>query len=90
MESRHAFHGNTKIAEELFAIYFPECKDWIVKGNWWLHSDGEQPRTGILGHEKKEFKEDEIELFNKFQKDEIELFNEWFINLAKVGFHLCP
>lgn len=90
LESRHAFHGNTKIAEELFAIYFPECKDWIVKGNWWLHSDGEQPRTGILGHEKKEFKEDEIELFNKFQKDEIELFNEWFINLAKVGFHLCP
>lgn len=27
LESRHAFHGNTQIAEELFAIYFPECKD---------------------------------------------------------------
>ncbi len=79
LESRHAFHGNTKIAEELFAIYFPECKDWIVKGNWWLHSDGEKPRTGILGHELKDLK-----------KDETELFNEWFINLAKVGFHLCP
>ncbi|MGB7712225.1 MAG: type III-B CRISPR-associated protein Cas10/Cmr2 [Microcoleus sp.] len=90
LESRHAFHGNTQIAEELFAIYFPECKDWIVKGNWWLHSHGEKPRTGILGHELKEFKKDEIELFQKFQKNEIELFNEWFINLAKVGFQLCP
>lgn len=79
LESRHAFHGNTQIAEELFEIYFPECKKWIVKDNWWLHSDGEKPRTGILGHELKDLK-----------KDEIELFNEWFINLAKVGFHLCP
>ena len=79
LESRHAFHGNTRIAEELFAIYFPECKDWIVKGNWWLHSDGETDKTGILGHELKDLK-----------KDETELFNEWFINLAKVGFHLCP
>ena len=23
------------------------------------------------------------------KKDVTELFNEWFINLAKVGFHLC-
>ncbi len=90
LESRHAFHGNTRIAEELFKIYFPECKDWILKDNWWRHSHSEKPRTGILGHELKEFEEDETELFNKFQKDEIELFNEWFINLAKIGFHLCP
>jgi CRISPR-associated protein Cmr2 len=90
LESRHAFKGNTRIAEELFEIYFPECKEWIVKDNWWLHSHGEKPRTGILGHELKEFQKDEIELFQKFQKDEIELFNEWLINLAKVGFHLCP
>ncbi|MCW6051359.1 CRISPR-associated protein Cas10 [Lyngbya sp. CCAP 1446/10] len=79
LESRHAFKGNTQIAEELFKIYFPECKEWIVKDNWWLHSHDEKLRTGILGHEAKDAK-----------KEANELFNEWFINLAKVGFHLCP
>jgi CRISPR-associated protein Cmr2 len=78
LESRHAFKGNTQIAEELFKIYFPECKEWIVKDNWWLSSHNDKSRTGILGHEK----------IDKNQ-DETELFNEWFINLAKVGFHLC-
>lgn len=90
LESRGAFQGNTQIAEALFKIYFPDCQEWIVKDNWWLHFHGEKAITGILGHEKKEFKEDEIELLKKSQNDEIELFNEWFINLAKVGFHLCP
>ncbi|PSB53927.1 CRISPR-associated protein Cas10 [filamentous cyanobacterium Phorm 6] len=90
LESRHAFKGNTKMAEELFKIYFPECKDWINRDNWWVDCYKDGLRTGILGHERKEFKEDEVELFEKFQKNEIELFNEWFINLAKVGFHLCP
>lgn len=78
LESRHAFKGNTRIAEELFKIYFPECKEWIVKHNWWRHSHDEKLRTGILGNEKIDN-----------NQDDTEFFNEWFINLAKVGFHLC-
>jgi CRISPR-associated protein Cmr2 len=79
LESRHAFKGNTQIAEALFKIYFPECEDWINQDNWWVDCYKDGLRTGILGHEEKNAK-----------KDAIELFNEWFINLAKVGFHLCP
>jgi CRISPR-associated protein Cmr2 len=79
LESRHAFHGNTQIAEALFKIYFPECEDWINRDNWWVDCYKDGLRTGILGHEEKDAK-----------KDSTELFNEWFINLAKVGFHLCP
>ncbi len=80
LESRNAFKGNTQIAEALFKIYFPkEYHGWIDQNNWWLHSHKEKLRTGILGHEEKDAK-----------KDATELFNEWFINLAKVGFHLCP
>jgi CRISPR-associated protein Cmr2 len=78
LESRHAFKGNTRIAEELFKIYFPDCEEWIKPDNWWLHSHADKLRTGILGHEEKNAK-----------KEAHELFNEWFINLAKVGFHLC-
>jgi CRISPR-associated protein Cmr2 len=79
LESRHAFKGNTQIAEALFKIYFPECEDWINRDNWWVDCYKDGLRTGILGHEEKNAK-----------KDATELFNEWFINLAKVGFHLCP
>jgi CRISPR-associated protein Cmr2 len=78
LESRYAFKGNTQIAEALFKIYFPACEEWIHRDNWWLHCEGDGLSTGILGHEEK-----------NSQKDAIELFNEWFINLAKVGFHLC-
>jgi CRISPR-associated protein Cmr2 len=78
LESRHAFKGNTQIAEELFKIYFPDCEEWIKPDNWWLHSHAGKLRTGILGHEEEDAK-----------KEAHELFNEWFINLAKVGFHLC-
>jgi len=78
LESRHAFKGNTQIAEELFKIYFPDCEEWIKPDNWWLHSHAGKLRTGILGHEEKDSK-----------KEAHELFNEWFINLAKVGFYLC-
>lgn len=78
LESRHAFQGNTQIAEALFKIYFPECEDWINQDNWWVDCYKDGLRTGLLGHEKKDAK-----------KDATELFNEWFINLAKVGFHLC-
>jgi len=77
LEARHAFHGNTKIAESLFEIYFPKCRDWIHRDNWWVDCYEDGLRTGILGHEKDA------------KKDVTELFNEWFINLAKVGFHLC-
>ena len=79
LESRNAFKGNTQIAEALFKIYFPECEDWINRDNWWVDCYKDGLRTGILGHEEKDAK-----------KDATELFNEWFINLAKVGFHLCP
>jgi CRISPR-associated protein Cmr2 len=79
LESRHAFKGNTQIAEALFKIYFPECEDWINRDNWWVDCYKDGLRTGLLGHEEKDAK-----------KDATELFNEWFINLAKVGFHLCP
>jgi len=79
LESRHAFKGNTQIAEALFKIYFPECEDWINRDNWWVDCYKDGLRTGILGHEEKDAK-----------RDATELFNEWFINLAKVGFHLCP
>ncbi len=78
LESRHAFYGNTKIAQALFQIYFPECKDFIHHDYWWVHCYRDELRTGILGHEQKNAK-----------KDVTELFNEWVINLAKVGFHLC-
>jgi CRISPR-associated protein Cmr2 len=78
LESRYAFKGNTQIAEALFKIYFPDCEEWIHRGNWWINCYQDGLRTGILGHEEKDSK-----------KDAIELFNEWFINLAKVGFHLC-
>ena len=79
LESRNAFKGNTQIAEALFKIYFPECEDWINRDNWWVDCYKDGLITGILGHEEKDAK-----------KDATELFNEWFINLAKVGFHLCP
>lgn len=77
LESRHAFHGNTEIAEALFKIYFPGYKDLIHSDNWLVHCHGEGLRTGILGHEKED------------DRDIVELFNDWFINLVKVGFHLC-
>ncbi|HAG81715.1 MAG TPA: CRISPR-associated protein Cas10 [Cyanobacteria bacterium UBA12227] len=78
LESRQAFKDNTQIAEALFKIYFPDCEEWIHKLNWWVNCYKDGERTGLLGHEAKDAR-----------KEEIELFNEWFINLAKVGFHLC-
>jgi CRISPR-associated protein Cmr2 len=77
LESRHAFKGNTEIAEALFKIYFPECEAVINRDYWWEHCYGEGLRTGILGHERDD------------NQDTVELFNDWFINLVKVGFHLC-
>jgi CRISPR-associated protein Cmr2 len=77
LESRHAFKGNIEIAEALFKIYFPECEALIDRDYWWEHCYGDGLRTGILGHERDD------------AQDTVELFNDWFINLVKVGFHLC-
>lgn len=77
LKFRHAFCGQSQIAEELFKLYFPKRTNDIHPDYWWLHCQGNGLRTGILGHEREATHEP------------IKLFNNWLINLAKIGFHLC-
>ena len=74
LESRHAFDPQGAIAQALWKIYFPEISKTLDFHNpEFLWNQAETKTSGILG--KEEFPSQSL--------------NDWFINLAKVGFHLC-
>jgi len=77
LKSRHAFDNQGAIAQALWEIYFPEiAKDWNLGNDkflWNIDDDNKQRQSsGILGK----------------QETLSQSFTDWFINLAKVGFHL--
>jgi CRISPR-associated protein Cmr2 len=105
LEARHAFKGDQiEVATAIFSIYFGEANQTLSETNWWntyegndqfrydADAGGKRLTTGILGDRKSYLKPD---ITNLNAPDCLDLpkiytaLNEWFINLAKVGFHLC-
>lgn len=75
LASRHAFEGNqSDVALGLFEVYFGQNKREQLSQHLWDRDD----KTGILGNRKQDCPNVHTAL------------NDWIVNLAKVGFHLCP